>query len=59
MLVCGTAALLVDRLLAFAASGRLDAPRVGRPGLPVRSQQSQLSQELLPLIEGPNGNRGS
>jgi hypothetical protein len=27
MLVCGTAALLVDRLLAFAASGRLDAPR--------------------------------
>jgi hypothetical protein len=27
MLVCGTAALLVDRLLAPAASGRLDAPR--------------------------------
>jgi hypothetical protein len=27
MLVCGTAALLVDRLLALAASGRLDAPR--------------------------------
>jgi hypothetical protein len=27
MLICVTAALLVDRLLAFAASGRLDAPR--------------------------------
>jgi hypothetical protein len=31
MLVCGTAALLVDRLLAFAASGRFGCTKIMDP----------------------------